>query len=81
MSRGPRRRGTDSSSKMHLDERRSGVFENLHGQLAADGWEILEENLQRVTGLQVLEKNPDWNARPDEHRGATEDLGVGDYAG
>jgi hypothetical protein len=47
-----------------------GVFKHLDGERPAYGRKVFKKDLKRVTGGQMLEQDPDWHPRADEHRRA-----------
>jgi len=55
------------------------VFKNLDRQRAADRRKVLEKHLERITGFEVFEENPDWHACADEHGCSPEYLRVDDH--
>jgi hypothetical protein len=79
ISNGAKRRGTSSSSRMRIGEQRGlRLFQYRDGQFPADRWEILQEDLQRVAGLQVIEKDLNRHARPRKNGGAAVKLWIND---
>ena len=50
------------------------LLEHSYRQLAADGWKIVEKDLQRIVGFKVVEQGLDRNAGTGEDRGSAMDL-------
>jgi hypothetical protein len=81
VSSGPRRPGTDSSSRMRIvHEGYLGVFKNLNCEFSAHRWEVLKEDFERIACFQMLKDDANGYTCPDENRRSTKDLWVGNDA-
>ena|SRR5947209_4185228 len=71
-------RGLDCRARLRarLHDGRKSEFECRDGLLATHGRELLQKVADRITRGEVIEKVVDRNARADEYRFATHDLGI-----
>ena len=79
--RGPKRLGTDSSSRICIGDKYSfSVFQNLNCQFTAYRRKIPKEDFERVPCFEMLEQDTNRYPGAYEDRGATKDFGVRDDA-
>src|SRR5207302_2686292 len=55
---------------------RAREFKSRNCLFASDRREAFEELIERIPGFEVVEERLDRHARPDEHRGPAENLGM-----
>ena len=58
---------------------RAREFKRRNGLFASDRRKAFEELAKRITGFEVVEQRFDRHARPDEHRGPAENLGIAEH--
>jgi phosphoglucomutase len=52
------------------------LFQQSYRQLSADGWEVVEKDLKRISSFKVIEQRLYGDAGTDEHRRSAVDLWV-----
>jgi hypothetical protein len=51
-------------------------LKDRYGLLAPNAREMIQEGIERFASFEVVEEGLDWHACPDEHRDASQNLGI-----